>query len=232
MTSGRQNFVESWMRESPEGMPATNLIDILAYNIRELLFLRPTIDLGNNLKKIELDQFIYYWYEIADEIVLAIELEKHPQCVEVRQIGKLHKGQPPFASDLYAAILSDLHTAIRSDSKLSDEGLKIWKQLLDAGFTVSVYNIRIPGQTRKTFSNPEELDAYFKHDDKEYRRYQYVVTEAQHHAEVLGAFNGRRLREMANITNDDDYFPTNSSLVEAYDPVLEAKFFEDLKKAK
>lgn len=199
----REDFNKTWLTEMPSGLGSITTFDAIEYNINDMLSnnVNP-INITNNLKKIELSQTIYYWYETVDgEIVLGVELEKKPQGLVVRLTGKnpKYKGKMPYASNLYSDILKDnknLSLRLFSDITLSDEGKAIWDRLFDMGLNVSVYDIEYPGKTFKTFKTKQEMNTYFANDDSDYERYQYVLSEiGAMLAETRSFFNIRRFRE-------------------------------------
>jgi hypothetical protein len=181
----RTIFNESWISEMPTGLGEFETFDGLEYNIKEFIKFGIKIeDLGNNLKKIYSDPVMYYWYEKDGEIQLATELRKENECLIVKMTGKNPKlkGKPPYASDLYSAILKDTDKNIRltSDDSLSDEGYGIWKKLFKLGYTISVYDIsdfKKVGQSLISLTSIEDMDNYFKNDDNNYKKYQYVLSE-------------------------------------------------------
>jgi len=201
MLTDKTDFVETWLAESPSGIGS---FDMLEYNIHDLIhngFVPATV---NELKKIELNTMIYYWYEQDSKIILGAEFEKKPQGLLVRILGKnpKWKQRKPFASDLYMAVLQDQKRSIRifSDKQLSDEGFKFWQRLLQRGFKISVYDSALPGQSLKTFDSPEEMNQYFKIDDTNFERYQYVLSsDSQVLGETRNHFNNRRYRELAGL---------------------------------
>ena len=197
----RENFSNTFLTESPEGIPKTELVDKIEYFINDHKKAKtyPIQDLPNGLKKIEGQQVLFYWFEDTHgKMTIGVELEKAPFAAIVREIGKYNKGQPPFASDLYAAIIHDLYGSLRltSDTQLSDEGLNIWKRLINNGFKVSVYNASNPGQTFSSVSSTDELDKFYKVDDRAYRQYQYVISESAHSVEIKHLFETRRFKEL------------------------------------
>lgn len=182
--TSRTHFNRSWLSEMPMGVGTFENFPQLVYNINDLKKspVPPTIiDLGNNLKKIEAGESIYYWYEINNEIIIGCELEKQRQAYIVRLTGKnpKFKGKQPFASDLYNTILKDAGKSIRllSDEKLSDEGYNIWVRLFNAGHKISIYDRANPANTFKTFDSLAEFESYFKKGNPSYQRYQYVLSE-------------------------------------------------------
>lgn len=200
-TSPRQNFVNTFLSEMPEGIGITDLADKLEYFISDhkKAGIYPVQTLAGGLKKIEGDQILFYWYEDKNgKFLLGAELDKSPYAAIVREVGKFKKGRPPYASDLYAAIINDRRGSIRlmSDETLSDEGLLLWKRLVTQGFKVSVYDQNEPGKSFKQLTDPASLDQFFKDDDRSHRRYQYIVSESGHSIEVRHLFETRRLREL------------------------------------
>jgi hypothetical protein len=205
MNTSRTQFNETWLTEMPEGLGKFEMFDMLKYNINDMIKHNQTIiDLGNNLKKIELQQSVYYWYGQSNEVLLGAELSKASQGWIVQLVGKNPKirGRAPFASDLYNAILQDTKSSIRilSDKQLSDEGFEIWKRLFQQGHKISVYDNEAPGKTFKTFDTIEELNQYIQNDNSDFKRYQYVLTENSYLAETRNNFNNRRYRELAGLS--------------------------------
>jgi hypothetical protein len=199
----REDFVNTWLTEMPQGLGSFETYDALKYNINDLKSngIEPQ-DLSNGIKKIELSQTVYYWVDDNQgNIALGVELEKRPQALVVILTGKnpnLRK-KPPFASDLYKFILADnknLSLRLMSDESLSDEGKAIWDRLFDMGLNVSVYDKEEPGKTFTTLKSKEEMNQYFKYDDSDFTRYQYVLSESgEMLAETRAFFHTRRFRE-------------------------------------
>ena len=101
-TDSRNNFNSTWLTESPEHMGNLELIDTITYAIKDRIKNGATIiKLPGGLNKIEGRQSVYYWYGNENNIELGVEFEKAPQALVVRTVGKLIKGKPPYASDLY-----------------------------------------------------------------------------------------------------------------------------------
>ena len=202
----RLDFVTTWLFESPEGIGNFELADTVEYAIKDRIKngIIPT-ELGNGLRKIEGQQTVMYWFEKDNKILLAAEFSIKPQALIVNMIGKFNKGQPPYASDLYNAVLQDRKSIagsvnsirVMSDTTLSNDGLEIWKRLLQQGHKISVYDANHPGQTFKQLETVDELITFFKDDNRSYRRWQYVLSEAgPPYAETRSFFNTRRMREL------------------------------------
>jgi hypothetical protein len=145
---------------------------------------------------------MYYWIEDKDgTIILGVNLEKKPQALVVGLTGKnpRYKKRQPYASELYKFILDDNKTQslrLMSDQSLSDEGKSIWDRLFKMGLDVSVYDKENPGKSFITFKSSDEMNQYFRHDDTDFKRYQYVLSEGKEMlAETQALFNIRWYRE-------------------------------------
>ncbi len=201
----RTRFKQSWLTEMPSGLGSFETYHALDYSIKDRIKQSSKVrSLGDGLYNITGQQVSYYWIGSPDRIDIGIELEMTPQALVVNLTGKNPslRGKPPYASDLYLAILKDSDRSIRimSDKQLSDEGYGIWKRLLRSGNTVSVYDNQDPGQTFKTFDTVEDLDRYFANDDTDFMRYQYVLSQpGEMLAETRSYFNTRRYRELAGL---------------------------------
>ena len=201
--TGRTDFVDTWLTEMPEGLGSFPTFDQLEYTIKDRIKSgSPVIDVTQNTKKIVGKQVMYYWIESSNgEIILGSELQIKPQGLVVSVTGKnpKHQGKSPYASDLYNLILKDSGESIRliSDVSLSDEGYGIWKRLFQQGHKISVYDSTNPGKSFTTLDSIQDMDQYFAKDDTDFRRYQYVLSEAgEALAETRSYFNTRRMREL------------------------------------
>lgn len=208
MTTSRSDFNQTWLIESPEGHGSFETFEAIEYNIRDRIKNGASpIALGNNLFKIEGNQIKFYWYQKEGAILLGVELFIRPQGMSVNLIGKnpKTKSSPPFSSDLYLAILKDNNKSLLfSDTQMSNDGLNIWKRLVTNGYPVSVYDRAAPGKSFKTFTDASELDEFVKDDDRDFRRYQYVLSlPGETLAETRSHFNTRRYRELSGLALDD-----------------------------
>jgi hypothetical protein len=207
--TGRTDFNETWLFEMPEGMGHFETFNALEYSIHDLINSGFTpLKINNNLYKIEGVNIVFYWIEKDKIILLGCELEKRPQGLVVIYTGKnpTIRGKAPYASDLYMNILNDQKQSIRllSDVSLSDEGYKIWKKLFMGGNKVSIYDRELPGETFKSFDSIQEMDSYFQNDNRDYRRYQYILSpEGQILGEMRNYFNIRRYRELSGLNVED-----------------------------
>jgi hypothetical protein len=208
MTTSRTDFNETWLMEMPQGIGSFELFDMLDYNIKDRIKNgSPVKDLGNGLKKIDGQQVKYYWYEKDGVILLGAELYIRPQGLVVSSLAKNPKvNGAPYASDLYNDILNDSNRSLKllSDIDISNDAFKVWSKLLNMGHKISVYDNKNPGKTFTTISTVQQLASYFKDDDRNYRQYQYVLSESgEMLAETRSYFNTRRMRELANLILTD-----------------------------
>ena len=203
----REDFTASWLIESPQRIPQTSVIVGLTSVIHDLIANGVETTRVGDLNKIELSEIVYYWQSDShNNIVLAAEFGKKPQTLVVHMLGKLHKGAPPFASDLYLAVLADRKNTgafnsicLTSDDMLSDDGFGVWKRLLIDGHTISVYNKQNTGQNHTQIKTVSELESLFG-DDKTHKQYQFILSEtAQKDIEVRAQFHTRRLRELGGM---------------------------------
>lgn len=190
--------------EMPEGIGIFELYDTLAHVIQERIRTGGIpIEVTPGFWKLEGRQTLIYWYGNPSRIDLAIELSRRPQSLVVNMSGKRPdlRGQPPYASDLYSAILDDNDLSIlMSDAQLSDNGLQLWRRLIELGYAVTVFDEKNPGQSHKLFTKPSELMQFFSKDNSSYRRWRYVLSKPSTSlGECISFFNLRRYRELAGL---------------------------------
>jgi hypothetical protein len=198
------------MAEAPQRTQPRNDLAGIVQNINEFKQHYSEEQLSNGLWKLETGEKLFIYGKSGDEITIAVELEKHGQSLSVVTMAKSPTlgGQPPYMSDLYLAALEITNRSIRftSDRTLTDAGFSVWARLLSAGHIISVYDTTNPGQTLTTINTVDELKQYWtEHPDT--RKYRFVLSENKKHwlDTVYGPFSTRRLRELANITLDEDY---------------------------
>ncbi len=182
----------------PSGLGSFETYDTLEYSIKDFLKHGVHPKVNGNLCKIDAGDKLFYW--LGDKIDVATELRVKPEGLVVSITGKnpALRGKPPFASDLYSAVLKDSKKNLKlfSDDQLSDEGFSMWKNMVELGAKVSVFDVREPGKSFKTFDSASELEDFFKPDDSDFRRYRFVLSE-----DVMGflsmrsSFRLRMLRE-------------------------------------
>lgn len=194
----RSSFVETWLAEMPSVLGSFGTYETFEYSIKDFLKHCITPTISSQLHKIDAGDRLFYW--LGSNIDIATELYVKPEGLVVSITGKNPdlKGKSPFASDLYSAILKDSGKNVKllSDDQLSDEGFSMWKNMVRQGSKVSVFDIKEPGKTFKTFDSPEEMDEFFKHDDSDFRRYRFVLSEnLMSFVTMRSSFKLRLLRE-------------------------------------
>lgn len=208
MNTSRTDFNATWLSEMPAGLGSFETFDALEYHIRDLIKNgKKPQQVKDDLFKIDMDNSVYYWYSSDDQIVLGAGLDKKPQALVINLTGKnpQYRNRAPYASDLYHAILRDTSANIRvvSDTQMSDSGYAIWKNLLQRGHTISVYDRENPGKSFKTLNSVAEMDQFFRDDDTDYARYQFVLSEKNAIAECRSFFHTRRYRELSGLLLED-----------------------------
>jgi hypothetical protein len=154
------------------------------------------VEINPMLYKLPGKQVSYYWFGSPTQIDLAAEVERTPQSMVLTLLGKnpqLKKGAP-YASELHVGIVDDSDLSLLvSDEKLSEEGLGLWKRLVQQGYAVTVFDKQHPGATRETFTSPDQLDQFFKKGNAQMRRYRYVLSKPREQLwETVSVFNTRR----------------------------------------
>ena len=203
----RDTFINTFLSEMPKGTPATDFSYQIQHDIREWQNYIPIIKLSDTLFKMEGEKVLYYWYEVNGKILLGAEFRKDGDALVVSYIGKPNRGGAPYASDLYLAVLNDrknipgnVNAIVMSDSMLSDEGFNIWSRLLKDGHKLLIYNSEQPGSSYIKINSFQDLQNYFKHGDKAYEKYRYVLSENNPaFGEILAFFSLRRLRETSGM---------------------------------
>lgn len=206
MPTSREDFNESWLTEMPAGIGqlGSGLYRTIKSSIIDFKQNggKP-VNLGNNYFKMAGRQVMFYWHvDTKGDIDIAVEFTVKPQSLIVNAVGKNPQGSEVYASDLYNVVLKDNDKSIRlmSDEVLSDQGFNLWKRLLRAGHTVSVYDQADPGAGLITIKSEEEMEKFFKSHDHDYTRYQYVLSESgEMLAETRSYFNTRRMRELSGL---------------------------------
>ena len=205
ITDTRTMFNESWLSETPENIGSYYIGTAVIDNINtRLAYGHKVIDLNNirpGFKKLDTMQTLYYWIESDNQISIAAELTKQPQCVIVNMVSKTSaRGQPPYAVDLYELILQDqksqgLGIRLMSDNMISDDGFAVWTRLFQRGHVISIYDSSIPGQSFETIDSLEDLKKFW--GSKDLKKYQYILNESRYTwCETQGFFALRRIREL------------------------------------
>jgi len=209
----REMFNRTWLCEEPEGTGISgDLSSTIFYNIDEIINTRKyeVTNIGQYYRKLEAGQLVYYWFENNEEKIIGVELSKKPQGLFVNMIGKnlKYKNKQLYASDLYNIILNDrkntgngeMNNLVLSDSKLSDEGFKIWEKLLKLGHNVIIFNIDNPHETFEKIETIDDMKKYFKMHDQSYGKYRYALSESGGNCgETMCFFRTRQARARNNL---------------------------------
>jgi len=202
--TSRTDFIETFLLESPDQLEI-NTWPIIQNDIEEFagMFPEQVKDLGNNLKKLEFENHVFYWFEDNGNFVLGASLDKRLYALVVKIIGKNPHIKSTFhASDLYLRILKDSKKNIRlaSDRTLSNSGYKIWGRLFQSGHTILVYNSNNPGEYI-AINSEEEMKSFL---GKGKANYQYILCESKlMMADIHMQFRTREYRRLAGLSLED-----------------------------
>lgn len=207
----RQLFMESWIKESPMRTSPRNDFNVLVSEINEFTPYGSTEETSPGIFVLTTGTKIIVYAKTDDNITAVIATEKTPQSLVVYSTAKhpSSQGKPPYMSDLYLTALDKATgQSIRfsSDKTLTDAGYDVWERLLRSGATISVYDKTKPGQSLVKIQSIDDLKKYWDYP-KEFSNYQYVLSESIDCwvNDVFTHFSTRRLRELANITLDENY---------------------------
>jgi len=194
----REDFFETFLKEMPNNTGIHDPYPLIQKNIKDFLneLSAKLSFLTNNIKKLQIDNILIYYIENQ----IGIELEEKPYGLVITSVGKnpLFKKQPPYASDLYIEILKDSNKSlIISDATLTTNSFKTWKRLFNQGYKISLYDMSKPGQTFKTIETIDQMEQYFKTNNKDYEKYRYVLSESNRLIETSYRFGIKRYRELS-----------------------------------
>ena len=185
----KTSFNEYWLFESPmaTGHSVHNPYDDLVYAIKENVQNgQQIINVSPLLKKLVLNNLVIYWIENNNIIDIVAEFKKVPNGLYVEVIGK-RQGSSTYACDFYKMVLQDSGKLIFSGDVLSDQGFGIWKQLINSGSKLFVYNTD-NALDRATVESEEELLKYFQ-GSVDYKKYRFVLSDSlKEHTAVKTSF--------------------------------------------
>ena len=186
----KTSFNEYWLFESPmaSGHSAHNPYEDLVYAIKENIKNgQQIINVSAVLKKLVVNSSVIYWIEHNNIIDIVTEFKKVPDGLYVEISGK-RQGSPIYASDFYKMVLQDSSRLIFSGDVISDQGFGIWKQLINSGSKLFVYNTD-NALDRTTVDSEEDLLKYFQ-GSVDYKKYRFVVSESlKEHTVVKTSFD-------------------------------------------
>jgi hypothetical protein len=214
MTDSRKIFYESWIKEAPQRTQPRNDLSAIANTINEFSEFYQEEQLSNGLFKLVTADKLFIYGKSNNAIVIAVEFEIMGQNLSVVASAKSPEisKQAPYMSDVYLTALSvakSKSVRFESDKTLTDAGFSVWARLLTAGHPISVYDTTSPGQSLITINTVNDLKKFWS-NEPDFRRYKFVLSEDKRHwlDTVYGPFSTRRLRELADITLDEDYKET------------------------
>lgn len=195
----RKEFTETWLSEMPGMAGNLDLYPSLLHQLNDFLkhgFEKAKV--ADNIFKLAFDDVGYYWVEVADEPVLIVEVKIKPDAYHISMTGKKSDtfGKPPYASDLYSAILKDSKKSLLfSDEYLSDKSFDLWAKLLKSGKQISVYDTK--EMELKNISTVDELKRYYHSNGN---RFRFTLSEnVIKESAIKVKFNLYRTRRENNI---------------------------------
>lgn len=203
MTTFEEDFQTTWLMEMPKKISPLNsgLFSSIVNNLQEFIQAGlEKINLGNGYFKLQGAQVAFYWHETNNVIDIVTELGIRPQALVVHQTAKNPEAiSKSFATDLYLTILKSSDSAIMlmSDEYLTEQGLLIWKRLVNLGNTISIYDRENPKDLIHINTEPE-LMKFINETDPSFKKYQFGLSDTkQKLAETKILFNTKRLRVLS-----------------------------------
>jgi len=211
MTDSRKIFYESWIKEAPQRTQPRNDLSAITRSITEFSEYYEEEQLSNGLYKLATADKLFIYGKSNNTVIIAVEFEIMGQNLSVVASAKSPdiSRQAPYMSEIYLTALQVAKSkSIRfeSDKTLTDAGFQVWARLLTAGHPISVYDTTSPGQSLTTINTVDDLRRFWG-NEPDFRRYKFILSEDKKHwlDTVYSPFSTRRLRELADITLDEDY---------------------------
>lgn len=182
--STRLQFLESWIWEAPERGEPRNDFTGLVSDLTDFLDYYQPIEVHHGIKILQTETAIYAFVEKNNRIEMVVRAEKTPQALQVKVTGKnpTYRG-PPYATDLYAALLNqarDKSLILTSDSFVTDKALDVWQRLHD-DYTITACDTSGEEKPQKV----ETLNDFYRfwgqsppEDPTRYKRYLFVLSES------------------------------------------------------
>ena len=144
-----------------------------------------------------------YWVgdASADTVNLIVDTEQHGSFRKVVLTSKnpeISKGSPPFASDLYVIIKNDSATdslVFASDEFLSDDGIRLWKTIVEQGYKLAVYDTQARQIVLSPITDTNSMLTFLGDSDK--RKYIFVMTETAN--KLRGAIHSFGILELKRL---------------------------------
>lgn len=185
----RERFEQSFI--IPPIPPYVSLIDFLKENQTK------AIDIGNNYRKCEFDDFVYYWIEYNSIVTLAASFAIRPYALIVCDVFKESKS--PSIAKLFKKIIQErsqlpsfYNNILFTDAHLLNEGDLFWGSVWNNQITLSVFNGTQPGQTFSEIDRNVNSLPLLNH--------KYIMSElGERYIDTRICFNTRRSREIGGL---------------------------------
>jgi len=174
-----KRFGDQWLFEFPKRMGASghNPYDDLIMGMQANSSVgHVTKSLGDNLFMMQVDaNYAYYWIEKNGEIEIIAGVMPFENGIAIGDVGKKQKGSV-WASDFYKSIVKNSGMKLLfSGDQISDEGHKIWKNLLKSDSKLFGYDSANTNHYQNIDSE-EDLEKFLG-DTETSRNLRFVLSE-------------------------------------------------------
>ena len=182
------HFYNIFLSEMPRRINGSNSLDAQLSMIQEMIVYGDQVEtVSNNIYKIVNGDQSTYWCgnEDASMVSIIIDTEQDGAFNKIVLTSKnptINKGSPPYASDLYLIIKSDIgsaNLALSSDSMISDDAIRLWKGLVSRGNAVSVFDKNQHQYVLQNVTSADKLNNFI--GDASSSRYVFVLSESVKH---------------------------------------------------
>jgi hypothetical protein len=152
------------------------------------------IKLPNGLYVMDFGKFVYVWLGDGENPQIIALLVSFNNVPSVQTVGKL-PGSSVYTSDFYMKIIDTFDKLLFSGHAVSDDAIKLWKNMVSRGMNVFVYD---PSKFSKytKVTSPDELDQYIGLE-KEYENYRFVLSKNEVITEsIIHIFNMYRMSQL------------------------------------
>lgn len=179
-----KDFYKIFLYEMPWQVPGNNDFAAQYEFLKELVSENPAdVEVNDTLCKIQNGAQITYWFGAANlsTVELIVDTEIAGNFCKVVLTSKnpaIPQAQPPFASDMYAAIKNDvknMNLSLQGDSMMTPDAIRLWGRLHKQGNKISVFNTELQKYELTNIESAEELTQYIGQADS--MKYVFVLAE-------------------------------------------------------
>lgn len=152
---------------------------------------------SNGLWIMDCGSFVFVWIEENGVIQIIAEVKSFNNIPAIESVGKL-RGSPVYASDFYMKIVNIFDKILFSGDAVSDEAIKLWKNMVKRGMNIFVYDPTNTAKYKKII-NPDELDQYIG-PTSHYDNYRFVLSKNETVTEsVIQILEFHRVKQLLHI---------------------------------